>query len=105
VFRGVTPNVWGAGSAWGLYFLFYNSIKTWWQGGNTKVDLGPSRNMLIAAEAGLITLFLTNPIWVVKTRLCLQYSNTAPKSLSGNLYDSHSMVRILFNFLWCFFYI
>jgi len=32
--------------------------------------------MLAAAEAGLFTLVLTNPIWVVKTRLCLQYGMT-----------------------------
>lgn len=31
--------------------------------------------MLAAAEAGILTLVLTNPIWVVKTRLCLQFSN------------------------------
>lgn len=29
--------------------------------------------MLAAGEAGILTLVLTNPIWVVKTRLCLQY--------------------------------
>jgi solute carrier family 25 (mitochondrial folate transporter), member 32 len=30
--------------------------------------------MLAAAEAGILSLVMTNPIWVVKTRLCLQYS-------------------------------
>lgn len=29
--------------------------------------------MLCASEAGILTLMMTNPIWVVKTRLCLQY--------------------------------
>jgi solute carrier family 25 folate transporter 32 len=73
LYRGVTPNVWGAGSAWGLYFFFYTAMKDWWQGGDTRKDLGASRHMVIASEAGLVTLLFTNPLWVVKTRLCLQY--------------------------------
>lgn len=40
------------------------------------MPLGPSMHMLAAAEAGVLTLVLTNPIWVVKTRLCLQYDST-----------------------------
>jgi len=76
LYKGVSPNVFGAGAAWGSYFLFYNTIKTEMQGGDTKKQLTPSLHMLAAAEAGLITLVLTNPIWVVKTRLCLQYGMT-----------------------------
>lgn len=43
--------------------------------GDERVNLGAGRHMLAAAEAGMLTLALTNPIWVVKTRLCLQYGN------------------------------
>lgn len=75
-YRGVTPNCLGAGASWGFYFFFYNAIKA-----NTSLRtqterLGPGQHMLAAAEAGLMTLVMTNPIWVVKTRMCLQYSTT-----------------------------
>ncbi|XP_060078702.1 mitochondrial folate transporter/carrier-like [Ylistrum balloti] len=51
MYRGVVPNVWGAGTSWGLYFFFYNSIKTWMQDGDTQVNLGPAKHMLAASEA------------------------------------------------------
>lgn len=53
----------------------YNTIKTSIQGGNSKKPLGPSMHMFAAADAGVLTLLMTNPIWVVKTRLCLQYAD------------------------------
>ncbi|KAL0110211.1 hypothetical protein PUN28_013687 [Cardiocondyla obscurior] len=75
LYRGVTPNILGSGSSWGFYFFFYNTIKTSIQGGNSKKPLGPSMHMFAAADAGVLTLLMTNPIWVVKTRLCLQYAD------------------------------
>ncbi|KAJ8321851.1 hypothetical protein KUTeg_000322 [Tegillarca granosa] len=51
LYKGVTPNVTGAGLSWGF-----------------------------------LTLLLTNPIWVTKTRLCLQYDQMAP-----NVKDSSSV--------------
>ncbi|XP_013787487.1 mitochondrial folate transporter/carrier-like [Limulus polyphemus] len=75
LYRGVTPNCWGAGTAWGFYFFLYNAIKAWMLEGTSKTNLGPGRHMLAAAEAGILTLAITNPVWVVKTRMCLQYAN------------------------------
>jgi solute carrier family 25 folate transporter 32 len=75
-YRGVTPNCIGAGVAWGLYFLFYNTIKTQILQADPREVLGPLDHIKAAAEAGVLCLIFTNPLWVVKTRLCLQYNTT-----------------------------
>lgn len=73
LYQGVTPNVWGAGASWGLYFFFYNAIKGYTKEGR-QAELSATEHLVSAAEAGVLTLTLTNPIWVTKTRLVLQYS-------------------------------
>jgi len=89
-YQGVTPNMIGAGASWGLYFFFYNATKKMYlKKLNDKScnrhspvsSLSPGMHMLAAAQSGAVTLAITNPIWVTKTRLCLQYeSNFSPNS-------------------------
>lgn len=81
-YKGVQPNLIGAGVSWGLYFLFYNTIKTEMQGGDTKMQLSWGKYLFASSGAGLMVLCLTNPIWVVKTRLVLQYG-TEPIAITG----------------------
>lgn len=47
-------------------------------------------HMIAAAEAGILTLVMTNPIWVVKTRLCLQYGreNELPQNRYNGMCDA-----------------
>lgn len=91
-YQGVVPNIWGAGLSWGFYFFFYNNIKMYMQDTDSKKSLSAMSHMLAAAESGVLTLALTNPIWVAKTRMCLQYENTAVASR-----DYSSLARVLLN--------
>lgn len=74
LYRGMVPNVIGSASSWGCYFLVYHCLKTWIQDDKTSEALGPLMHMAAAAYAGVFTLSVTNPIGVIKTRLCLQYA-------------------------------
>lgn len=67
-----------------MFIFSYNSIKTWIQAGDAQQQLGPTLHMLAASEAGVLTLLVTNPIWVVKTRLCLQYGSYVPQPNTDN---------------------
>lgn len=56
-----------------VLFFSYNAIKTRKSERESTPVLSAASHMLAAAEAGVCTLTITNPIWVAKTRLCLQY--------------------------------
>jgi len=77
LYRGVVANTVTSASSWGSYFLFYQSIKHKMQGGISKTQLSSTAHLVAASEAGLLTLIITNPITVVKTRLCLQHRGKA----------------------------
>ena len=52
----------------------YNAIKSQMLNGNL-AQSSRTTHIIAATEAGLLTLAITNPIWVVKTRMCLQYGD------------------------------
>lgn len=96
LYQGVTPNVWGNGSAWGLYFFSYNILKAWMQKDSDK-PLGAEKHLLAGTIAGTGTLTVTNPIWVIKTRLCLQYTGSPAAVTQAPQYKG--MIDALFK-LW-----
>lgn len=81
LYRGASANVVGAGLSWGLYFFFYNAFKLRVQDGNLNLQLSALMHMFLASCAGVVTLSATNPIWVVKTRLCLPNVNEVPNHM------------------------
>ncbi|KAJ1660422.1 mitochondrial FAD carrier protein flx1 [Dispira simplex] len=68
-YRGMSPNLAGNVASWGLYFLWYNSIKQYKARETGQTNLSPTQHLVAAAEAGALTQLCTNPLWVVKTRM------------------------------------
>ncbi|CAO3643947.1 unnamed protein product [Cunninghamella echinulata] len=86
LYRGVTPSVAGATASWGFYFWWYSLIKK-----HMKKDdqgkLSAFQHLLASAEAGAVTAVMTNPLWVIKTRMCTttRYTPDAYKGLIDGL--------------------
>ncbi|CAO3617430.1 unnamed protein product [Cunninghamella blakesleeana] len=73
-FKGLGPNLVGVIPARSINFYTYGNGKKLY----TELNHGketPMVHLLSAATAGIITATLTNPIWVIKTRLQLQGNN------------------------------
>ncbi|CAK0772832.1 hypothetical protein CVIRNUC_004004 [Coccomyxa viridis] len=80
LYAGIAPALLGAGLSWGVYFTAYNNAKVRWQGLRNQATLPAQLHLLSAAEAGCIVCLLTNPIWVIKTRLQLQRATSLRSS-------------------------
>lgn len=78
MYRGVLPNLIGNVSAWSIYFTLYDEYKR-------RLTAENGTNYFAALTlAGLSTGVLTNPIWVIKTRI-LSTSSEAAHSYRGLL--------------------
>ncbi|CRL30134.1 Mitochondrial substrate carrier [Penicillium camemberti] len=83
-YRGLTPNLIGNSTSWGLYFLCYSSLKDTIRAYREEREqiLTSSDYLLASGSAGVITSVLTNPIWVIKTRM-LSTGSHAPGAYSS----------------------
>ncbi|KAI8607366.1 mitochondrial carrier domain-containing protein [Chytriomyces sp. MP71] len=88
LYRGLGANLAGACFSWGLYFLWYDTIKTKMQNRidtrdsstmststsnkNNTSRLPASHHLLASAAAGALTSLVTNPFWLIKTRMCAE---------------------------------
>ena len=75
LYRGLLPNFVGAVTAWGTYFLLYSYFKQLAQlrkGDASKTRLSSLEYFITAGAASLSTVTITNPIWLLKVRMCTQ---------------------------------
>jgi len=76
LYGGLGPSLLGSGASWGGYFYLYEKIKAWAEL-RTGSRAGPVTHFCAAAAAGAGMVAMTNPIWLVKTRMQLQVSASA----------------------------
>ena len=88
LYRGLTPTIAALLPNWAVYFTAYEFLKTRAGGSEseaaaaTESEFAASlRHMTSAAGAGAATVLVTNPLWVVKTRLQVQHS----RALRGSM--------------------
>jgi solute carrier family 25 folate transporter 32 len=64
--------------SWGAYLWLYERVKAWHRGWQGSDRLGAGWNLLSAAQAGAMVCLVTNPIWLIKTRMALQARAAVP---------------------------
>lgn len=84
LFQGVSPAVLASAVSWGGYFYFYENSKK--RKLNQAFDgsgkqLRTKDHLLSGIEAGAYMVFITNPLWLLKTRLQTQHGVELGKSI------------------------
>ena len=84
LYSGLSPNLLGNISSWGLYFWGFNHIKQYIRQKKNADELTAAELMFAGTFTSLCVLSVTNPIWVIKTRMFLAAGNTRPMSTTNN---------------------
>lgn len=78
LYRGLTPNLLGNASSWASFFFFKSRIeKLTFPASESSSRATPAHYFFSSAMAGICTTVLTNPIWVLKTRMISSDRHTA----------------------------
>ncbi|ORX52260.1 mitochondrial folate transporter/carrier [Piromyces finnis] len=72
LYQGLSPNLIGNTVSWGIYFWIYSMKKDQYSKQNNGERLTKTQHMRASYQAGLITQVTTTPIWLIKTRMCIQ---------------------------------
>ncbi len=77
LYQGLSANLAGSTASWGLYFCLYEWMKDFLIDGENNRKFAPQNYFLPSSAAAAITVIFTNPLWMIKTRLCMQIPGQA----------------------------
>ena len=84
LYNGLAPSLMGNGVSWGGYFYVYENVKARMRSRqNNGADLSSLDYMGAAAVSGATMVMLTNPIWLIKTRIQLQLPAAGEANYKG----------------------
>lgn len=91
------PNMVGNSLSWGMYFLWYGNVKDLIASarglqGKEKEKLPSSDYFFAAGASGVLTAVVTNPIWVIKTRMLSTARNT-PGAYRSSLHGASELLK------------
>ena len=96
LFSGLSPNLLGNVSAWGLYFLCFNHAKQVVRNYKNTDKLSGFDLLMTGTASSLAVITLTNPIWVIKTRMFLSAGNTTPNKLTNSKRPAYNSISHAF---------
>jgi len=69
IYKGLVPTMLKQGTNQATRFLVFKKLKDWFQGGNPAASFGPLHSLLCGGIAGAISVFVNNPVDVIKTKM------------------------------------
>jgi solute carrier family 25 folate transporter 32 len=94
LYTGLAPSLTGSAVSWASYFYTYNMTKKWFanQQADPKAKLPALQHLMSAGFAGSLTVLVTNPVWMIKTRIQIQ-STTGVVEYNGALDCLRSIIK------------
>ncbi|KAJ1826587.1 hypothetical protein LPJ56_002102 [Coemansia sp. RSA 2599] len=72
LFSGLESAIFGAAVTNGVYYYFFEAVKAAFERASQRKSMSTIESMVSGAVAGAMTCIITNPIWVVNTRLTVK---------------------------------
>ncbi|KAJ1941664.1 hypothetical protein EC988_006700 [Linderina pennispora] len=77
LFSGLESAIFGAALTNGVYYYFFEAVKAAFERASQRKSMTTVESMISGAVAGAMTCIITNPIWVVNTRLTVKQKKQA----------------------------